>query len=49
MAAKLDATETMEEELVGIAQARWHVESRTVEIGYGSFRHGCSTNDVIKG
>ena len=49
MAAELDATETMEEVLVGIARARWHVESKTVEIGYGSFRHGCLTNDVMKG
>ena len=46
---KLDAAETMEEELVGIARVRWQVESMTVETDYGSIRHGCSTNDGMKG
>ena len=45
----LDDTETMEEELVGIARAGWQLESRTVEIGYGSVYHGCSIDDVMKG
>ena len=49
MAAELDAEETMEEELVGIAQARWQVESMTIETSYGSVRRSCSTDDVMKG
>ena len=46
--AKLNAIETMEKELVDI-KAEWSVESRTVETDYGSGRHGCSTDDIMKG
>ena len=49
MAAELDATETMEEERVGIAQAGWQVEFRIFETDYGFVRDGCSINDVMKG
>ena len=49
MAEELDASKTMEEELVGIARDGWHVESKTVKTGYGSVHHGCSTNNVMKG
>ena len=49
MAAELDATETMEEELVSIARTRWQVESRTFEIGYRSVRHDCLIDNVMKG
>ena len=49
MATELDVAETMEEELVDIARVGWQVESMTIEIGYVSVRHGCSTDDVMKG
>ena len=49
VATELDATETMEEELVDIAQAGWQVEFRIFETGYGLVRHGCSIDDVMKG
>ena len=49
MAAELDATETMEEELVGIAHVGWQVESRTIETCYRFVRHSCLTDDVMKG
>ena len=49
MAAELDAKETMKEELVSIARARWYVESKIVETGYGFVCHDCSIDNVVKG
>ena len=49
VAEELDAIETMEEDLVGIALVGRQVEPRTVEIGYRSVRHGYSTDNVMKG
>ena len=49
MVVELDVTETMEEDLISIARARWQVESRTIETGYVFVHHGCSTYDVMKG
>ena len=49
MAAKLDSTETMKEELIGIARAGWQVESKTIKTGYGSVFHNCSIANVMKG
>ena len=45
---ELDAAKTMEEELVGITRG-CQVRAMTIEIGHGVVRHGCSTNDVMKG
>ena len=45
---ELDASETMEEELVGIAGG-FQVGSKTVEIGHGAVHHDRSANDMMKG
>ena len=44
---ELDAKETIEEELVGIAGG-CQVRAMAVEINHGVFHHGCSANDVMK-
>ena len=49
VAVKLDVTETMKEELVGIVGAGWQVESMTIETGYGFVRHSSLTDDGMKG
>ena len=47
--AQLDATETMEKELVNIARAVLQGKCRTVETDYGFVLHDCWTDDVMKG
>ena len=44
----LNVAETTEEELVDTTRG-CQVGARAIEIGYGAVRHGCSTNDVMKG